>query len=264
MFQSFLLAAAVALSASVAAAQEEDIGPVCVAGGDIAVVRQADQTVIPLDGSLSYDENGDPMSYVWSTGCPGAVFSNPNGPITTLTIDTPNGATVDCSVRLRVEANGQVSFCRLFITVQDDPDPICLPLDIKPGSCPNPINTKGCGSGTVTIALVGTKSFDVKTVDKNSLVLERADGVGGTVEPESAKYSDVATPYAGKLCGCHCKQGDCIKDLKLKFDHDDLVDAFELDHEKNKTDVRLRLRGFLLDGTPFVAEDCVRVQSKNK
>ncbi len=50
-------------------------------------------------------------------------------------------------------------------------------LDIKPGSCPNPVNPKS--KGVEPMAVVGSESFDVMQVDIDSLTVARADGVGG-------------------------------------------------------------------------------------
>jgi hypothetical protein len=44
-------------------------------------------------------------------------------------------------------------------------------VDIKPGSCPNPINLKG--KGVLPVAICGTEDFDVKTIDPESILLTR-------------------------------------------------------------------------------------------
>ena len=51
-----------------------------------------------------------------------------------------------------------------------------VPVDIKPGSCPNSFNRKS--NGGLPVALVGTDGFDVMAVDLSSVLLSRADGVG--------------------------------------------------------------------------------------
>lgn len=241
----------------------DNSGPTCVAGADIVVLRQGDQTTLQLDGSASFDPEGDPLTFIWTTGCPGAVLSDANAPAPTLTLDTPAGETTSCSVRLRISDGQYDSFCRLYVTV--NPDALVLSLDVKPGSCPNPINAKkGCKSGVVTVALVGDGQFDPADVDLASLELVRADGLGSAAFPYSAKVDDVATPFTGDLCGCHCLKGDGADDLKLKFKSSEIVKAFQLDKEKNKTEVRVTLRGSLLDGTSFSASDCVVALTKNK
>ena len=68
---------------------------------------------------------------------------------------------------------------------------------------------------------------------------------------------DVATPFDGEGCECHDLAGDGIDDLSMKFKTRDLVDALELDALPAGAVVELVLSGSLLDGTPFVAGDCM-------
>ena len=48
-------------------------------------------------------------------------------------------------------------------------------LDIKPGSCPNPLNPRS--HGVLPVALLGTEDFDVTDVDVSSLTISRGDSV---------------------------------------------------------------------------------------
>ncbi|MCE9594390.1 MAG: PKD domain-containing protein [Planctomycetes bacterium] len=233
--------------------------PVCVTNADFTVTRQGPTTKIQLDGSFSYDDDGDPLLFEW-TACPGSSFSDATTPVTTLTLDTPTNTTYLCGVRLVVTDGKDKSFCRLFVTVE--PGPLTPPLDIEPGCCPNVIKTKGCGSSKVTVALVYDGQFNPQDVDIKTLELFRPDGVGAIVVPWYVKISDVATPYVGGLCGCHKKNGDCKKDLVVTFSGSKVVKDLYLDKEKNGADVKLALRGKLLDGRDFVAEDCVHVKTK--
>ncbi len=139
-------------------------------------------------------------------------------------------------------------------------------LDIKPGSCPNPVNPRS--KGVVPVALVGSTSFDVTVVDAASLTLARADGVGGSIAPLSdarrARVGDVATPFVGESCDCHESGGDGVLDLSLKFSTLDMSWALELDTLARGTIVELVLRGALLDGTTFEARDCIVIPGKNR
>jgi hypothetical protein len=145
-----------------------------------------------------------------------------------------------------------------------------LPLDIKPGSCPNPLNR---GSrGLLPMAVLGTMDYDVAMIDESSLRLTRADGVGGEVEPYGANYDDVATPFDGEPCDCHEMGGDGIMDLLLKFKTPDVVQALQLDGMSHGDVVELMshgdvvelvVTGTLLDGTEFAAYDCIRTVGRN-
>ena len=87
-------------------------------------------------------------------------------------------------------------------------------IDIKPGSCPNPLNPKA--KGVLPVAVLGTADFDVTTIDPSTLSLTRA-GVTGSVAPIRWSYADVGTPFMGDGCDCHDLTGDGYMDLTLKF-----------------------------------------------
>ncbi|MCH8153535.1 MAG: FG-GAP repeat protein [Planctomycetes bacterium] len=136
-------------------------------------------------------------------------------------------------------------------------------LDIKPGSCPNSFNRNS--HGVLPVALVGTDSFDVTQVDLSSILLARADGVGGSVAPNEgppgphSEFEDVATPFDGELCDCHEESGDGILDLSMKFKTDDVVASLQLNDLPAGDLVELVVSGALLDGTAFSASDCIRL-----
>jgi hypothetical protein len=67
------------------------------------------------------------------------------------------------------------------------PETYTVPFDIKPESCPNPLNTKS--QGVLPVAILGTADFDVNTIDAASIRLAGVAPVRSTVE-------DVATPVA--------------------------------------------------------------------
>jgi hypothetical protein len=137
-------------------------------------------------------------------------------------------------------------------------------IDIKPGSCPNPLNR---GShGVLPVALTGTADFDVTMVDVSTVRLERADGVGGQVAPNEGPpgphsvFADVATPYDHDGCDCDDATEDGILDLSMKFRTDDVVTVLELDGLDNGDELELIITGHLLDGTPFVTYgDCILI-----
>ena len=136
-------------------------------------------------------------------------------------------------------------------------------LDIKPGSCPNPLNSNS--HGVLPVAVVGSETFDVTAIDVYSVRLSRADGIGGAVAPNEgppgphSTFEDVATPFEGQPCDCHDATGDGILDLSLKFRTDELVEALELDDVLPGALVELVLSGALADGCEFIASDCVRI-----
>ena len=137
-------------------------------------------------------------------------------------------------------------------------------VDIKPGSCPNPLNLKS--KGVLPVAVLGTDDFDVTTIDPETILLNRScDGCVG-VEPIRWDYEDVATPFEGALCDCHDLNGDGYLDLTLKFDTQELVETLELSDEAGNT-IRLTLTGNLKEeegGTAIEGADCIWVLETGK
>ncbi|MCH8150071.1 MAG: hypothetical protein IH987_19170, partial [Planctomycetes bacterium] len=141
---------------------------------------------------------------------------------------------------------------------------VIVPLDIMPQRCPNRLPFKK--KGILRIALLGTDWFDVMQVDPASLVLTRADGVGGAIAPlrtppgPARKIRDVATPLNGEPCECHHLGKDGIDDLLLHIRGDKEIRALELRSVPDNTYVELILSGALWDGTAIEASDCVLVK----
>jgi hypothetical protein len=122
-------------------------------------------------------------------------------------------------------------------------------LDIKPGSCPNPLNPKS--KGVLPAAILGTADFDVTQIDAATLSLEG-------VPPIRSRVADVSTPVVGDPeCDCTTEGPDGYYDLTLKFKTQDIVAAIG---PVSAGDVLvLTITGSLLDGTPIEGSDCVRI-----
>ena len=82
--------------------------------------------------------------------------------------------------------------------LEGDPS-IELFVDIKPGSCVNPVNPKS--KGVLPVALLGTEALDVMMIDPSTIRLTR-EGVDGEVAPIRVHYADVATPMQCELTAC--------------------------------------------------------------
>ena len=98
---------------------------------------------------------------------------------------------------------------------------IAVAVDIKPTSCPNPLNTSE--KGVLPVAVLGMSGFDVTKIDPASIKLEGVSAVRWSLE-------DVATPFlplAGKTDKLDCNTGgpDGLLDLTLKFDHRAVMSA---------------------------------------
>lgn len=134
-----------------------------------------------------------------------------------------------------------------------------VPVDIKPTSCPNPLNVKS--RGVLPVAILGTASFDVSEVDPSSVTLEG-------VSPLRWNHEDVATPFepfVGKEESDDCTTAgpDGFMDLTLKFDTQEVVAALDPDPVDGETRV-LSVAGELTDGREFQGEDVVVIKKKGR
>ncbi|MCK4627109.1 MAG: T9SS type A sorting domain-containing protein [Phycisphaerae bacterium] len=158
-------------------------------------------------------------------------------------------------------------------------DTILANLDIKPGSCPNPLNVKAHGRETYTedkddqnlmaakenpglkdkpegpkavlpVAIVGTEELDVADIDPTSLLLEGVPAVRWGFE-------DVTTPLHEQAQECECNSlgPDGIGDLTLKFYRAEIIAA--LGEVYDRDTIPLTITGELYDGTLIEGTDCV-------
>lgn len=140
---------------------------------------------------------------------------------------------------------------------------IKVPMDIKPGSCPNPLNLKS--KGVLPIAILGNEDFDAADIDPETVRLTR-EGYGDGVAPLRWSYEDVATPFEGELCDCHALTSDGYVDLSLKFDTQELVTTLSLDNAEGQT-IPLILIGNLKEeagGRDITGSDCIRILETGK
>jgi hypothetical protein len=167
---------------------------------------------------------------------------------------TPDGQYLQIETTLQI-TSGDISPILYDLTVEVGIIPV--DIDIKPGSCPNPINLKN--KGVLPVAICGTEDFDVTTIDPETIRLSR-EGYEGDVAPVRWSYEDVATPYTGdEECGCHDLNGDGILDLSLKFKNKEVVNTLDLADVAGEV-IPLIITGNLKEedgGTPIIGEDCV-------
>ncbi|MHC4842686.1 MAG: prenyltransferase/squalene oxidase repeat-containing protein [Planctomycetota bacterium] len=137
------------------------------------------------------------------------------------------------------------------------PPPGQVSIDIKPTSCPNPLNTKS--NGVLPVAILGSEDVNVLEIDPASIRLE-------DVAPLRSNYEDVATPVSDPYdCNCTTDGPDGFLDLTLKFETQEIVEAIG---DVNHGDVlELLLTGALFEehsGTPIYGADCIIIRGKHK
>lgn len=177
---------------------------------------------------------------------------------------SPDGLPVQAEFRFTADAN-----CKLTATVGTAPAPCSagiaevVAVDIRPGSCPNPLNCKS--KGVLPVAILGTAAFDVIEIDPATVRL-------AGVAPLRWDYEDVATPfspYTGKQdCGLDCTSTgpDGYMDATLKFKAQEILAAVGTDLRDGDC-VVAELTGNLREsagGTEIVGEDVFRINCKRR
>ena len=140
------------------------------------------------------------------------------------------------------------------------PEVASIPVDIKPQSCPNPLNVKS--KGILPVAVLGTMDFSVTDVDVTTVQLEG-------ISPLREDWEDVATPFEplnGEVdvsaSTCTDRGPDGFTDLTLKFDTQEIVAA--LGDVRDGEALILTFTGRLLDRTLIQGEDIVVIRKKGK
>ena len=126
-----LCAATFVLATAPAALAQSDALPVCNNGGPYTFECTGPQTQVQLDGTLSYDPDGTPVTFFWFEECPWGFFLDPTSPTPTFVMDMTGFCTRTCVLELRVSSGGQLVKCNTTVTVQDTQAPvITCPPDV--------------------------------------------------------------------------------------------------------------------------------------
>lgn len=186
----------------------------------------------------------------------------------------------DYDTKLGLFAYGEAIYDRACLE-EGEPPVLPVALDVKPGSCPNPLNvrSKGNGHGTkivvtpeneevnhanpdaflycvrgpvLPVAILGTDEFDVMDIDPYTVTLEGIPAMRWN-------YEDVATPVGDDAMDCECNEfaWDGFIDMTLKFDRDVLIETLGEVHDGEE--IALTISGYLYDGSAFEGTDCVTI-----
>jgi hypothetical protein len=149
-----------------------------------------------------------------SNGCDGSGL--PVGESRTITLTFPIPPGIYSPSVIAYDAYGGVTedSCDTFSIA------MCVPADIKPMSCPNPLSLMN--KGVLPVAILGTPDFDVTMIDPETIELEGVAPLRWSVE-------DVTAPYIGDAnedCMSCAENGeDGYPDLTLKFDAQEVIAA---------------------------------------
>jgi len=126
--------------------------------------------------------------------------------------------------------------------------PLAARMDIRPGSCPSPLQPGA--RGVLPVAVLGAAGFDVRDIDPSTLRLEGA-------RPVRHEYRDALTPVRDAACECGLEAPDGAEDLVLAFDVEAVTRS--LPTRVRRAETQLSLTGRLWNGRAFEAHDCVTI-----
>lgn len=142
----------------------------------------------------------------------------------------------------------------IHVISTSEPPPSPVAVDIKPGSCPNPLNVKS--NGVLPVAILGTEDVNVIDIDPFSILLADVNAI-------RCGFEDVAAPLLeASECTCTENGPDGFLDLTLKFKTQDI--AAMLGQVSHGDELVLTLTGNLYDGTLIEGVDCVLIRGKHR
>jgi probable HAF family extracellular repeat protein len=214
---------------------------------------------LTLDASGSTDVDSDIVSYLWdiddnnsfeTDAGSQAIFDVNYTYLQSLGILVDNTYNIHLKV---IDSVAQSDTADSTFTIIPQPA-LQVVVDIKPRSCPNPLNVKS--SGVLPVAILGTVDVNVTEIDPTSIRLEGVNAIRHSFENVAAPAVDSSD------CNCTEDGPDGFLDLTLKFKTQEIVNAIG---NVNEGDVLvLELTGVLYDERPIEGTDCVLIRGKHK
>jgi hypothetical protein len=151
-------------------------------------------------------------------------FGAGSGPVSLFCSDLDGDSDNDLAA-----VNYRSDVVSIFLNTTISPQTHTVDLDIKPGSCPNPLNSinNGKGKAKLPVAISGTDEIDIREIIPGSITL---NGVG----PLRWGYEDVSTPIDKENDSCACTEdgADGYEDLVLKFDKNAIIASLSISGQK--------------------------------
>jgi hypothetical protein len=195
-----------------------------------------------------FDSDGTFLTKWGSSGAGDGQFRYPKG----VAVDSADNVYVADAYNHRIQKFGEDKLGNPFIHVY---------IDIKPQSSLNPLNVNS--KGVLPVAILGTESLDVTTIDTTTikLSLDESEGTEGPT-PIRWSYEDVASPLEEELYGSYELGPDGYEDLTLKFRTQTVVQA--IGKVNDGEELVLTLSGSFLDGTEFEGADSIKIIKKGR
>lgn len=132
---------------------------------------------------------------------------------------------------------------------------LAIDADIKPGSCPNPLNVNR--RGVIPAALTTFDPADASLIDPASVQLEGVPALRCTID-------DVSAPWDDATACCGTPGPDGLADVMCHFDSQAVAGALCARRAPPPADgdvIDLELTALTFDGAALRASDCVRIQT---
>ena len=129
-------------------------------------------------------------------------------------------------------------------------------LDVKPGSCPNPVNFRS--RGVIPAALVSYVADGTSEIDPSTVLMEGVPAVRCAVEDASSPFEETES----SCCGTPGPDG--IDDLVCHFDKQDVVESICAGFTPPPAAgdvITIRVSALTYEGVAVEVEDCIRVQT---
>jgi hypothetical protein len=127
-------------------------------------------------------------------------------------------------------------------------------VDVKPGSCPNPLNRKS--KGVIPVAILGTDEFDVGTIDPVTVNIEGVYPLRWVMEDVAAPYLEGWSDPPSEM-DCTTEGSDGFMDLVLHFDTQEIAALFT-DNVRDDI-IFIQLDGQLIDDGPSIMGEDVMI-----
>jgi hypothetical protein len=222
-------------------------------------VRADDGAEIYLNGTLVttidlVNEYGNQIHHVLPPIIDPVFFHSGNNELRFYVVNTQNG---HFGLPVGRGGSGDCMYVEFSVIVAYDlSGPETVNIDIKPGSCPNPLNVGK--KGVIPVAVLGSSEFNVTEIDRGSVLLYGIAPIPKALSPE-----DVTAPMNDPQdeCDCDTLSADGYIDQVYLFDAQEVAQA--LGDIEDGDVVPLTLTGFLADGTEIEGTDCVLIIKKD-